>query len=218
MNGKRPAGATLLPIVAWVSTLSQDLLEAQNHRQQPREKERAATLPDLRLEPIAIRIAQGKLYGLVPLADGGILAFDRRDHQPVYLMTKTRPANGNYALSFQGSLAVHNSVVKDVKGTAQSSAHTLSLDERGNLVVKWRVRRPASAGGSTQGNRAMSVIDLKDGRLMLLEGNRIYHLKIRLAPDGEYQAPGVGSLSVRRGALGPIAGDPDYMLADDYAP
>jgi len=222
MNGKRLAGATLLPIVAWVSTLSQDLLDARNHTQQPREKDKAATLPDLRLEPIAIRIAQGKLYGLLPLADGRILAFDRRDHQPVYLMTKTQPANGVYTLISQGSLTVQDGMVKEVSGTAHSSAHALSLDERGNVLVKWRVRLPNDAAGRAaqgpRGHRALSVIDLKDGRLMLLEGNRISRLKTRLAPDGKYQGLGVGSLSVRKGAVVPVAGDPDFELSDDFAP
>jgi hypothetical protein len=103
-------------------------------------------------------------------------------------------------------------------GTVQSSAHTLTFDRSGHLVVKWRVRLPASAGRAAQGPLALSVIDLKDGRLVLVEGNRIYHLKLRLAPDGEYRSPAIGSLSVRRGELDPVAGEPDFELADDFAP
>jgi hypothetical protein len=220
MNGKRSTGAALLPLVAFISTLGQDQPEALKYRQRPGDKE--ATLPDLRLEPVALRVAQGKLYGLVPLVDGRILAFDRSNHRPVYLMTKVQPANGTYFLTSSGSLTVRNGVVTDVTSKAQSSAHTLSFDRRGNLIVTWRVRLPRGAAIGTdpdgRDHRAISVIDLKDRSLMLVEGKHIYRLRLRLAPDGEYRSPAIGSLLVRAGTLDPISGDPDYMLADDYAP
>ncbi|MCM3872275.1 MAG: hypothetical protein ND895_16460 [Pyrinomonadaceae bacterium] len=218
MNRKQSAGAALLPIVAFVSSLGQDLLDAPIDGQQTGERERVATEPDLRLEPIARRVAQGKLYSLAPLADGRILAFDRNDHKPVYVVTKSRPANGIYSVTFGGALVVKDGVVTELTGAkVQSTAHTLSLDKQGNLLVKWRVRLPAGAGRHR--GRVRSVIDLKDGRLMLLEGNRIYQLKHRLAPDGEYRLPRIGSLSVRQGALGPVPnGDPDYDYPDDFVP
>lgn len=218
MNRKQYAGAALLPIVAFVSSLAQDLLEAPIKRQQTGEREKAATEPDLRLEPIASRVAQGKLYSLAPLADGRILAFDRRDHKPVYVMSKSSPGNAIYTLTFGGALVVKDGVVTKLTGAkVQSTAHTLSLDKQGDLVVKWRVRLPAGAGRPR--GRGLSVIDLKDGRLMLMEGNRLYQLKHRLAPDGEYRLPGIGSLSVSNGALGPVRkGDPDYDYPEDFAP
>ena len=217
MNRKQSAGAALLPIVACISPLASEQLRAPIDRQHGGDRERAATEPDLRLEPIASRIAQGKLYSLAPLADGRILAFDRNDHKPVYVVTRTRAISGSYTLAFNGSVSVKDGVVTGLSGaTVQSTAHTLSLDKQGKLVVNWRVRLPAGAGGS-RGAR-LSVIDLKDGRLMLLEGNRIYQLKHRPAPDGEYRLPGIGSFSVRQGVVGLVGGDPVFEYADDFVP
>ncbi|MCM3872276.1 MAG: hypothetical protein ND895_16465 [Pyrinomonadaceae bacterium] len=219
MNRKQSAGAALLPIVAFVSSLGQDLLDAPIHGQQTGEREKAATEPDLRLEPIASRVAQGKLYSLAPLADGRILAFDRRDHKPVYVMTKSRPANGTYTVTFGGALVVKDGVVTGVTGGRAQSTAFIVIFDRPVLDVKWRVRLPADKTIRADGKRTLSIIDLKDGRLMLLEGNRIYQLKIRLAPEGEYRLPGIGSLSVSKGALGPVRnGDPDYDYPEDFAP
>lgn len=217
MNKNRSACSTLLPFVACISPLAQERIEAPLDSNHGRYRELAATQPDLRLEPIASRVTKGKLYSLAPLADGRILAFDRNDHKPVYVVTRTPAISGSYTLAFNGSVLVKDGVVIDLSGAnVQSTAHTLSLDRRGKLVVKWRVRLPAGAGRPL--GAKLSMIDLKDGRLMLLEGNEIYQVKHRLAPDGEYRLPRTGSLSVKQGGVARLNDDPDYDYPEDFAP
>ncbi len=227
MKRRQLACTTFLPLVTGVSALAQDQPRATAETSKPRE----VSVPDSRREPTAVRVAHGKLYSLVPLADGRMLAFDRRDRKPVYLMTKTQPPDGQYLLAVSGSLIVRGGSVIQVVGTGQSTAHSIkhggtnptvsrgqALDS--GLVVKWRVPlRGDAARRITAGQRRASVIDLKDGRLMLIEGNRIHQLRIRLANDGEYRSPLVGLLTVSRGAV-PLFpnNDPDFDYDEDFAP
>jgi hypothetical protein len=169
------------------------------------------------MDPILFRVAQQRAYGLVGLVDGRILAFDRRDHRPVYLMAKTPAPDGQYPLALSGNLVIRGGRIAEVREPAQSTTRTLSLDVAGNLVARWRVTPPAGRP-TTDARGAPIIIDLRGGALMLCsQGSRCFHLRPQPAPDGNYHALPLGTLIVRSGTVS-LDPDPDYMLADDYAP
>lgn len=172
------------------------------------------------MDPIIVRVAQRRTYGIVDLADGRILAFDRRDRTPVYLMTKSPAADGQYPLARSGSLIVRGGLIAQVVDPARSTTHTLYLDAAGNLVAHWCVPPPGGAERRFMPNRRVApiIIDLRDGGLMLLEGSRAFRLLLRPAPDGAYNAPPLGSLVVRGGTVSESTADPDIEFVQDFQP
>ena len=169
------------------------------------------------MDPILVRVVQGRTYGLVGLLDGRILAFDRRDHKPVYLMAKTPAPDGQYPLARSGNLVIRGGRIAQVIEPAQSTTRTLSLDAAGNLIARWRVTPPAGRP-TTDARGAPIIIDLFGGALMLCSRDgRCFHLQPQPAPDGNYPALPLGTLVVRGGTVS-LDPDHDYMLADDYAP
>jgi hypothetical protein len=169
------------------------------------------------MDPILVRVVQGRTYGLVGLGDGRILAFDRRDRRPVYLMAKTAAPDGDYPLALSGNLVVRGGRIAQVREPAQSTTRTLALDVTGNLVARWRVTPPPGRP-TTDARGAPIIIDLRGGALMLCsQDSRCFHLRPQPAPDGNYPALPLGTLVVRGGTVS-LDPDYDYMLADDYAP
>jgi len=123
---------------------------------------------------------------LAQLLDGRILAFDRQDRTPVYLMTPQRAPDGTYWPARSGTVEVRRGTVGKVSSNAASSSASLAT-----LGGPTRSAQPSSRVGT--------IVDLRDGRLLLVRDGQAFILQVSPAPDGQYTTATAGVLEVQGG-------------------
>lgn len=146
-------------------------------------------------------------YRLVRLRDGRIHATDNLNPRVCYLLTPRPASRSTYPLAGAGELRVVSGRLTGVSDRAATSGYRITRDRTGTVRFtraddpRWQLTY-SPAGAATPRDR-FSVIDLRDGGLLLLDAAGVHELVVApVAPAGR------GTTQVNS----------HYELAEDFAP